>query len=243
MILMAGSKQRLPEAMADHLQSDIVTGQFPVGHRLPTELELAKRYDVSRTVVREAARLLVQRGVVTVRPGRGMAVAKFDGQFIAEQYALLMGASAGTFDQLLGLRLVLEVEMSALAAMHPRVDVLAEMQATITRGEVSTSSRLDFLESDLAFHELLAQASGNPFFNLVALPINEFLKRTYRDRQSYPSDPKSTLAEHRDIVAAIGAGDSARARVATEGHLRRLLHNRERMLFMAEKQVADAANA
>ena len=56
-----GSRQRLPEALADTLQEEILG--LSAGDRLPTEAELAERFDVSRTVVRETARLLVQRGL------------------------------------------------------------------------------------------------------------------------------------------------------------------------------------
>lgn len=85
------SKQRLSDVVAQTLQDEILS--LAVGDRLPTEAELAERFEVSRTVVREATRLLVQRGLVTVSPGRGMAVAAVDGSVIAEQYGLLLRLS------------------------------------------------------------------------------------------------------------------------------------------------------
>lgn len=219
-------RQGLPEALADHLQGEILDQVMPPGHRLPTEVELANRYGVSRTVVREAARLLVQRGLVSVRPGRGMTVVKFDGQFIAEQYALLMRTSSGTFDQLLELRLVLEVEMAALAAERHTPEVLERMRTSISANEASIGSKLEFLEHDMAFHLLVAEAGENPFFTLIARPINSLLRSTYRERSSYPSDPQSTIREHRDITDAIESSDPGRARAAAAKHLCRLPHHR-----------------
>lgn len=223
-------RQRLPEALADALQQEILGERLAPGDRLPTEAELAERFDVSRTVVREAARLLVQRGLVTVKPGRGMTVAEFDGRFIAEQYALLLRLSSGTFEQLLELRLVLEVEMAALAAERRTPEQLAAMRETIRRGHEARDSRLEFLAADLDFHELVAQASGNPFFLLVVGPINGFLRDTYSQGPGYPAAASHTLKEHQEMADAIEAGDPARARRATEKHLRRIVESRNSLV-------------
>jgi DNA-binding FadR family transcriptional regulator len=195
-------------------------------HRLPTEVDLVERYDVSRTVIREAAKLLVQRGLVTVAPGRGMVVAEFDGKFIAEQFALLMQSSHGTFDQLLELRLALEVQMATIAAQRRTPDLLDRLEATIVAGRGCVDDREEFLESDMSFHELLAQAGGNPYFELISRPINQFLRSHYHRRAGYPSDPLRTLEEHLEILNALRRQDTLGARHATEEHLRRLLRAR-----------------
>lgn len=192
------------------------------GDRLPTESALAARFDVSRTVVREAARLLVQRGLVSVRPGRGMTVSEFDGSMIADQLDLLITASGGTFEQLLELRLALEVEMAALAAARADPTDVGRLCDTIAQGRAALSDRDDFLESDLAFHRVLAEASANPFFVLVARPVDDVLRRGYRFGQGYPAAERDTLTEHRRIAKAVGAGDVAAARTATARHLRRI---------------------
>ncbi|MGY2130553.1 FadR/GntR family transcriptional regulator [Blastococcus sp. SYSU DS0617] len=230
-----GSRQRLPEALADALQQEILGASLIPGDRLPSEAELANRFNVSRTVVREAARLLVQRGLVTVRPGRGMTVADFDGRFIAEQYGLLLRLSDGTFDQLLELRLVLEVEMAALAAARRSPEHLAELRRCNEQLSRSTQSRPEFLAADLDFHEVMAEASGNPFFRLVVGPINGFLRDTYSNGPGYPSEAHNTIEEHAEIEQAISSGDPARARYATERHLRRVFASRNRLLAAREE--------
>ena len=232
------SRKRLPEAIADALQEDILG--LSVGDRLPTEVEIAARFDVSRTVVREAAKLLVQRGLVAISPGRGMTVARFDGRFIADQYALLLRLSEGTFEQLLELRLVLEVEMAALAAARRSPVEVEQLHAVNERLESALDRKPDFLDADLEFHELVAQASRNPFFSLVIRPINGFLKDAYAEGPGYPSEASQTIEEHFEIAAAIEAGDPARARFATEKHLRRVVQNRSRFLA-AERRSAPPA--
>lgn len=212
--------------VADHLQQEILESRLPPEHQLPTEAELAQRYSVSRTVVREAAKLLVQRGLVTVKPRRGMVVAEFDGRFIAEQFAFWMKASNGSFDQLLELRLALEVQMSTLAADRQLPGLVDAMQQTITRGAAAMGDREAFLDADMSFHELLAQASDNPFFDLVSKPINTFLRSHYQHRASYPSDPRRTLEEHQEILRSVAQRDTLGARHSMEEHLRRLLRSR-----------------
>jgi DNA-binding FadR family transcriptional regulator len=224
-------RKRLSETLADTLQNEIV-GLSP-GDRLPTEAELATRFDVSRTVVRETARLLVQRGLVTVKPGRGMTVAEFDGQVIAEQYGLLLRRSEGSFEQLLELRLVLESEMAMFAAARRTDEHLAAMSEANRRLGVAldaSDARGEFLDADLRFHELVARASGNPFFSLVIQPVNGFLRNAYLSGAGYPSEGRNTLQEHLDIAEAIAAGDPSRARFATENHLRRIMRHSDRLL-------------
>jgi len=233
-------RRRLSEAIADDLQREIVAlGALP-NHRLPTEVELVERFDVSRTVIREAAKLLVQRGLVTVAPGRGMVVAEFDGKFIAEQFALLMESSHGTFDQLLELRLALEVQMATIAAQRRTDELIARLEETIVAGRECIDDRETFLESDMSFHELLAQACGNPYFELISRPINQFLRSHYGRRASYPSDPQRTLEEHLEILDALRRGDTLGARHATEEHLRRLV--RARQVIESLTPVPDTAH-
>jgi GntR family transcriptional regulator, transcriptional repressor for pyruvate dehydrogenase complex len=228
-----GPRQRLPEVVADAVQQEILSAGLKLGDRLPTEPELAERYRVSRTVVREAARLLAQRGLVTVRPGRGMTVAEVDGRFIAEQYGLLMSLSEGTFAQLLELRLVLEVEMAALAAARRTPEQVAAMHESNRRLAQARGSREAFLAADLALHELMAEATGNPFFALVISPINGFLRDAYSTGPGYPSEADHTVEEHGEIAAAIAAGDPAGARFQTERHLRRIIGARNKLVANA----------
>ena len=221
-------RSRLSERIADELQTEILRGGLVPNLRLPTEVELMERYSVSRTVVREAAKLLEQRGLVSVAPGRGMVVAEFDGARIAEQFSILMLASDGTFGHLLELRLALELQVSTAAAQSATPEDLERLAASIGEGEaaVAVDGTVDeeaFLDADMNFHESLARASGNPFFNLVCRPINSFLRTHYQHREGYPSNPSLTLAEHGEILTNLRRRDTYGARKASEEHLRRLL--------------------
>lgn len=217
----------MSESVADQLQQEIVDAGAVPGTKLATEARLAERFQVSRTVVREAARHLVQRGLVTVAPGRGMMVAAFDGRLIAEQLGVQMQISGGSFPQLLELRLALEVQISTAAAQSPSPEMLDRLEELISGGRqlLDDSGPLDvpaFLEADIGFHEVLAQESGNPFFTLVCQPVNHALREHYMRQEGYPSSAERTLEEHLLILQALRRQDTFAARQATEQHLTRL---------------------
>lgn len=232
------SRQRLSDTVAAALQDDILS-RSP-GDRLPTETEISERFSVSRTVVREATRLLAQRGLVDVKPGRGMTVAEVDGSIIAEQYGFLLRLSEGSFDQMMELRLVLEVEMAALAAARHTEDQLAELSDLNERLRSAAPGSPEFLDADLAFHEKVAEASGNPFFPLIIRPLNDFLSDTYSSSSGYPSESDHTVHEHFEIASAIRLCDPARARFAAENHLRRIIANRALLAPADDLAAGDA---
>jgi GntR family transcriptional regulator, transcriptional repressor for pyruvate dehydrogenase complex len=124
------------------------------------------------------------------------------------------------------LRLVLEVEMAALAAARRTPAQLAELNRLNERLQAADPTGKEFLEADLTFHERIAEASGNPFFLLMMRPVNTFLADTYSTGAGYPSEAGHTVQEHLEIARAIEAGNPARARFAAEDHLRRIARHR-----------------
>lgn len=219
---------RLSEQIANLMQGEILDNRIEPGTQLPTEVQLMEQHQVSRTVIREAAQLLVSRGLVTVSPGRGMTVADFDGSIVAQQFFLRMRASQGSFAQLLQLRMAVEVQMAAAAAQVAKTEQVEALQKSVTLGRTLIESDGpmpvdEFLDSDIGFHELLSEAGANPYFTLVCQPINHFLRDYYEHRGGYPSDPRSTVEEHENILQAIRDGDTLAAHTAMEHHLTRLL--------------------
>ena len=109
---------RLPQWLADEIEEDVLAQGYPDDAQLPTETVLAQTYGVSRQVVREAARLLEDRGLVSIRAGRGMTVAAAGVDNIVQRYRTLLRRDHAGFEHLMQLRQMSEIEMAALAAMH-----------------------------------------------------------------------------------------------------------------------------
>ena len=214
--------KRLPLVIADRIQDEVFARGLSVGDHLPTEAKLAEQHDVSRTVVREAARILEHRGLVDIRPGRGMTVAAPDLTPITRHYSLLLRSNPEAFDQLIDLRLLLEVQITGLAAEGRSEAHLERMAASLAR---IRDHRDDFdivLEEDLRFHALVSEASGNAVMAMFLDPVNECLRETYRVPFAYLSRLDHTLEEHEAILKAISEQDVPASRLAATRHLQRI---------------------
>lgn len=233
-------RRRLSAQVADELQSSIFDAGLAPGDRLPTEASLTKRFGVSRTVVREAVQLLVQRGLVDVRAGRGMIVKEVTGAGMAVQYDLMLRANAGSLAQLFELRMVVETQIAALAASRRQPyhleDMLTALEAAEQGADDDVAARL---ANDLAFHRAVSHASGNPFCVLVVRSINDFLYETYSRALGYLAHQDHTMREHREIYEAIEQRDPVAAEAAARGHLRRIMRSLSEIV--GEEAAAEAA--
>jgi DNA-binding FadR family transcriptional regulator len=216
--------------VAEQIQRDLLAQGLRPGDRLPTEPQLVERYGVSRTVIREAGRILDQRGLVDIRPGRGMVVARPDGSAIARQYALMLGMNAATFQQLMQTRLIIEVEVAALAAVHRSEEDLRDLRECVARTEESPGDFRACLEADIRFHEIVTRASGNPFFSWFMDPVNTCLRESYKDSFQYLAALPQTIKEHGAILEAIADGDAERAKGTSRRHLERVVSEREKLV-------------
>lgn len=214
--------ERLSKAVADDIQQKIIGSELKVGAQLPTEPRLMEEYGVSRTVIREAAACLVSRGVVDVRPRRGMTVRPPDGKGLSESLSAQLQMSNVSLSQLLQVRSVLETAMARLAAAERTEEDIVKLQDNLQRIASADTDRRDALKIDLEFHDLLAEATHNPFFILVNRPITELLHSLYINKSGYMSFRETTYGEHRVIVDAIIAQDGDAAATAIEQHLDRV---------------------
>lgn len=222
--------RRLSEVVSQQIEDLVVAGHYRPGDKLPTEPELEEQFDVSRTVIREAGRILVERGLVDIRPGRGMVIAEFDGANLGRQFRLLLGLNAGTFAELMEMRLSLEVGMTELAASRhtPEDDEL--IAAALRNFSANQRSATKALDADLAFHEAIAHASHNPFFIQIVNPINDVLRDAYRDSLGYEAAMQRTYDEHVKIAEAIRLGDEKAAATLSRAHLERIFADRAELI-------------
>lgn len=223
-------QRRLSEQVATAIQEELIKSKRKPGDQLPTEPELAAQYDVSRTVIREAGRLLVERGLVDIRPGRGMVMASFDGTTITRQYELMLEMEHARFEHLIEMRLVLEVGLTEYAALRRTDADLLAIRAALDSFAAPGLSHDAALEYDLDFHAAVALAAHNPFFTSVVNPINDYLRSKYRPSLGYEDAKMRTLAEHTAIAEAIADGDATAAGGMARRHLMRILETRNELV-------------
>ena len=208
---------------------DIVAGRLPVGERLPTEVALAERHDVSRGVAREILRGLEERGLIKVRHGSAMTVnphQAWDVFNLEVLTAALSGPDAAELlEQYLQCRRIVEIEAAGLAAeratreqVQELGERLAQIKAAIARRPAREQER-EYNEADAAFHQSLVDATGNwPLASLVRRIQGALLAAHYPlARPAYRRE--RAIPEHEAILAAVEAGAPDAARDAMRAHL------------------------
>jgi len=220
----------VPE-IVEELGGDIRAGKLPVGGKLPTEAEIMTRFDVSRTVVREALSRLQAWGLVETRHGIGTFVNERDlsGNFkiSSQDFATVADVIA-----VLELRISLETEAAGLAAQRRTSANLDAMQAALQAFQSSIEQDSDAVPPDFQFHMEVARATGNQHFaDLMTYLGSMIIPRTrVNTPQNAPEGRLSYLqrvnGEHENIFAAIRNQDSDAARAAMRTHLS---NSRERL--------------
>jgi len=191
--------RRLYRQIADQIRTLIGSGAAAPGARLPAERDLARQLGVSRPSLREALIALEVEGLLDVRVGSGIYVAKAGGRGDSAQIA---GAS-GPFEVIRARRMI-EGECAALAAKHGAPAQLRAIRTAHADLQREAKRHYNPLDADRAFHIRIAEATGNS-----ALEV----------KLEYPAMAAETLAEHDAVLGAILARNPAAARAAMRRHM------------------------
>src|SRR5271156_2059342 len=162
-VYRAVKSSRLFEQIVQQVEDSILKGQLKPGDQLPAERDLAQRFGVSRTAVREAVKTLREKGLVEAYSGRGTFVTNGTSQAMRQSLDLMIrinpleGAS-----NLAELRLMLEPEIAGLAASRIEEQLLVTMREAVGLMDRNLRDPDAYVEADLDFHLALAEAAGNP---------------------------------------------------------------------------------
>ncbi len=220
----------LSDVIADRLQDHILRNELSAGTSLPTEFELMKQYGVGRSAVREAAKVLVQRGLVDVRPGKGMTVSAPLGDAVTKQLITHLRMSQASPAQLFEVRELLETAIARSAAIHRSEEDLAELRRILLEADIVPENSATYMQLDLGFHQGLARATKNPFYVLVVSAIFLLLRDPSLAPLRYSTNRKLTQTEHREVLAALESGDADEAAIAAVRHLKRVRRSMEEVL-------------
>ena len=212
--------EHLPARIAAQISSDIAEGRMRRGEKLPTEHFLARTLGVSRSVVREAIAQLRNEGLVETRQGVGAFVTLLQTGSIRIGQGDL--ADRGSFRDLFELCIALEVEAAGLAATHHTPEDLARLDATLALMTGAEKWTDEGIVADLAFHRVVAAATGNDYFPLFIGFIDERISlaiNAARAAAVLEEIVEITIAEHVAVRDAIASRDRERAREAMKRHL------------------------
>jgi DNA-binding FadR family transcriptional regulator len=211
------------------LIADIVSGERPAGEMLPREVDLAAEFEVSRGVARETIRAMEERGLISVKHGKGATINEPAGWDVLDPDVLAATLESDRGSEVLAeyleCRRILEVEAAGLAAERAGKRDVAELAEAMERMEAtaarppSQAAEERFHEADIAFHQAVIAATGNGALGGLVDRLQSVLLMARLPLARPEHRQERALGEHRRILAAVAAGDSPEARQAMSDHL------------------------
>lgn len=211
-----GGGRNLTFGVLEVIGRAIVTGEYN-DSPFPIEAEIARQHGVSRSVVREAVKMLSAKGLLTARPRKGTSVQPaaywnlFDTDVL--RWLLERKFSLELLRHFTELRVAIEPAAAAIAARAANEAGLATIAAGYARMQAAEDGDDDPLEADIAFHIAILQASANPFYMQFRDVVQTALRTSIRFTNRFKGRTAS-LPQHYAVMDGIVRGDASAAQVA-----------------------------
>jgi GntR family transcriptional regulator, transcriptional repressor for pyruvate dehydrogenase complex len=212
----------LSKKIVAQITDAIVRGELRTGSRLPPERDLAVQFQVSRTAIRDAVKILSGKGVLMVKHGVGIFVApgaKAASGATSSSWVQAWGVYDGNIRDLFEIRKTLETQAAYLAAERADEGNIHRL-ALILRDAQSHGGDLQVLnDRDAQFHVAIAEASQNLMLVQVMWTLLDVLAEGRQESLRIPNRPQASLEEHEEIYQAIAMHHADRAKAAMFNHL------------------------
>jgi DNA-binding FadR family transcriptional regulator len=204
------------------LERSIIEGQFAAGGRLPTEIQLGAQLGVSRTVVRDALRVLEARGLIEIRRGAGTRVRESTADAYVRAAAMLLIRSELTVGDVLEARAALESHLVVIAAQNRSDENLEQIEAALDAFAHAVDSRdpAAAARCHVEFHTELVRATRLPALDILIRPLQQMMLATSLVPSGLePDDPKGWRVEaHRNLFLAVASQSMEALAEATDVH-------------------------
>jgi DNA-binding FadR family transcriptional regulator len=193
----------------------IVTGRYTEANPFPTEGDLCKQYKVSRSIMREAVKMLTAKGLLGARPRHGTWVQPEANWSMLDpdvlRWLLERKFSPELLIEFTEIRLAFEPAASALAAEKATPEQIDAIRSALERMRAAEEGQDDPLAADIAFHVAVLRASGNRFYEELTEFSATALRFSIRRTNEFKGRHTASVADHARIAQAIIAGDAAQA--------------------------------
>ncbi|QXE37543.1 FadR family transcriptional regulator [Streptomyces sp. GMY02] len=208
MALTSPRRSALSDQVITELRSQITSGEWPVGSRIPTEPELVEQLGVARNTVREAVRALAHNGLLDIRQGSGTYVIATS-ELAGVMHRRFAGADRRDIAEV---RSTLESSAARMAAERRTERDLRQLETLLARREEAWAARdLErFVAADSTLHMAVVSASHNDVLTALYADLNHLLRDWLRDDMGQELRPENHM-DHARLVAAIRAGDTETA--------------------------------
>jgi GntR family transcriptional repressor for pyruvate dehydrogenase complex len=210
---------RIYAEIVRQIRSLIADGRLKSGDRLPPERDLADRFRVSRTSVREALRALESTGLIEIRAGDGAFVREVSVESLIEPLALVILTQREAVSELYEARRVLEPPIAGLAARRATSEELGEMARILDAQARELAAGRTGLAQDAAFHTAIGHSAHNRAITRIVAALMDLLTQSREESLHTPGRPQRSHQDHRRILAAIQARDADGASQAMLDHL------------------------
>lgn len=206
--------------IAQELEQQVLSGELAVGRVLPGELSLAKRFNVSRSTIREAIRLLEQIGLIRREEGRNkLTITTPSNKDIGERMRTAFLLQDTTFEQLWEVMSALEPMCASVAATKASESDLQAITDNLARTEAAVGDPERLVQLDIEFHNLVAAATGNSALRLSRDTVGELFYPAFNLVIRRLNAGARLLLAHRKILEALQARNAAEARLWMERHI------------------------
>ncbi|MDO9110881.1 MAG: FadR/GntR family transcriptional regulator [Desulfatirhabdiaceae bacterium] len=221
-------KNRIYQDVVDQIEEAILDGKLNVGDTLPPERDLIEKFETSRGTLREALRVLEQKGLIEMRLGtNGGAVIKgLTTEKISENLALLIRFQQVSLEHLAEFREGVEGNVVALAAERATPSDIRHLRLLLEEArrykENGISDQDAFIRVDEYLHQALARISRNPMYTSILQTLHENIHPYFEN--FLPREPhviEENFGDLCDIVQAVEIGDAQKARKLAQLHVRR----------------------
>ena len=216
----------------------IALGEHPQGEPLQAEALLCENFEASRTVLREAVKMLTAKGMLDARPRRGTIVLPESDWNLSDpdilNWMLERKGSLPIIAEFVDMRLAIEPAAAGLAALNLNDTTRQDLQNAIHRMEAAANGEDDHLDADIAFHVGILAASNNRFFWNMRHTIEVALRFSIRMTNRIKGVERASVEDHRHILNFILAADQQGAELA----MRELLNEAKTLVTNALKAQA-----
>ncbi len=212
------SNAGLTKTLISVLKGLMSDGSLALGSRLPPERELAERFGVHRSSLRQALKALETMGVLTQRVGDGTYLTSDAASILGAPLEFMIIVDGISFTELMEARLIVEPELAARAAERATSDDLSNLRAALDAMKASRHDRVVRAQHDLTFHETIARASANRVCQRMFSAIHKAAMKGMKLTTSV-DNYKETIRFHEAIYNAIWRREPEAARRHMTEHL------------------------
>jgi DNA-binding FadR family transcriptional regulator len=224
-------RRSLHREAVDALGQQIVRGDIPVGSTLPIEAELGDALEVSRTVVREAVKVLASKGLVATRPRTGTRIRSRASWDLLDhdvlRWIVESGPDRAFFEDLFEVRVIIEPQAAALAAERRTDREASKLAALVERLEQAGDDARRHTEADLPLHAAILEASHNELLTRLSNTLGVALRAGRVVTTRVTEGMALSIPLHGEVVRSIIDRDPHRAREAMHAIIDYARHDME----------------